>query len=59
MFLFTGILGGFTTFSAFGVETVALFRRDEIGVAAAYVTLSVLCGVGGLWLGMKVAELAS
>jgi CrcB protein len=58
-FLFTGVLGGFTTFSAFGVETVALLRRNEVGIAAAYVALSVLCGVGALWLGMKVVESAS
>jgi fluoride exporter len=52
VFLFAGVLGGFTTFSAFGVETVFLLRRGEVGVAVAYVTLSVLCGVALLWLGM-------
>lgn len=50
LFLFTGILGGFTTFSAFGVETVNLLRRDEIGIALAYVGLSVLCGLAALWV---------
>jgi fluoride exporter len=53
LFLFTGVLGGFTTFSAFGVETVYLLRRGEHGVALAYVVLSVACGVGGLWLMMS------
>jgi fluoride exporter len=53
-FLFAGILGGFTTFSAFGVETVALLRRGELTVALAYVALSVVCGVALLWLGMTV-----
>jgi CrcB protein len=50
LFLFTGLLGGFTTFSAFGVETAGLIRRGEYGVALSYSTLSVLCGVGVLWL---------
>jgi fluoride exporter len=54
LFLFTGILGGFTTFSAFGLETVFLLRRGDVGVAMAYVGLSVLCGVVALWLGMLV-----
>jgi CrcB protein len=52
LFLFTGFLGGFTTFSAFGVETVFLIRRGEITVALAYVTLSVACALGAFWLGM-------
>ena len=50
LFLFTGILCGFTTFSAFGVETIHLLRRDEITIALAYVGLSVLCGLAALWL---------
>lgn len=52
LFLFTGLLGGFTTFSAFGLETVHLLRRAEYTVALAYVVLSVACGVLGLWLAM-------
>jgi fluoride exporter len=52
LFLFTGLLGGFTTFSAFGIETVALLRRGEMGIASAYVIASVAAGVGGVWLGM-------
>jgi CrcB protein len=53
LFLFTGFLGGFTTFSAFGIETVTLLKRGDMGIAFLYVTLSVLCGVGGLWLAME------
>ena len=52
LFLFTGLLGGFTTFSAFGLETVTLLRRGEYVVAIAYALLSVVVGVAGLWLGM-------
>jgi CrcB protein len=53
LLLFTGILGGFTTFSAFGVETAYLLRRDEVAIAFAYVALSVFCGLGALLFAMK------
>src|SRR5512145_3259967 len=42
LLLFTGILGGFTTFSAFGLETAYLLRRGEAGAAVANVVLSVV-----------------
>jgi CrcB protein len=54
LLLFTGFLGGFTTFSAFGVETVFLLRRGEVSVALGYVLSSVACGILFLWLGMLV-----
>ena len=54
VFLIPGVLGGFTTFSAFGLETVVRLQRGEVAVALAYVTLSVLCGVAAVWLGMAV-----
>lgn len=50
LFVFTGVLGGFTTFSAFGIETAYLLRRHEYGVATWYVLLSVVCGIAGLML---------
>ncbi len=53
-FLLTGVLGGFTTFSAFSLEAVMLFERGASGQAAAYVAASVLGAiaalVAGLWL---------
>lgn len=55
LFLFTGILGGFTTFSAFGVETVHLLRHGHVGITALYVGLSVVVGIGALWLAMLIA----
>ena len=58
LLLFTGFLGGFTTFSAFGIETVALLQRGEYGVAASYVVLSVICGIAALWGAVKVAGMA-
>jgi fluoride exporter len=55
LFLFTGLAGGFTTFSAFGLETFYLLRKDEPAIAAAYVILSVLAGIFVLWAGFSAA----
>jgi len=55
-FVMTGVLGGFTTFSAFSLETVTLFERGELGQAALYVGLSVGLSVGALFLGMILAR---
>lgn len=51
VFLFTGLLGGFTTFSAFGLETLLLLKRGEAGVAIANVVLSIAIGLLAAWLG--------
>ena len=51
VFLFTGLLGGFTTFSAFGLETLLLFKRGEAGVAIANAVASVAVGLIVAWLG--------
>jgi CrcB protein len=53
-FLITGLLGGFTTFSAFGVETLYLFKRGESLMAWSYVMASVAGGVILAWLGEKI-----
>lgn len=55
LFLFTGVLGGFTTFSAFGLETFYLMRRGELFVAGTYVVASILVGLMALWLGFGLA----
>jgi CrcB protein len=57
LLLFTGILGGFTTFSAFGLETMFLIRRGDVLIAASNVVLSVLAGLLALWLGLGMASL--
>lgn len=54
LFLFTGLLGGFTTFSAFAAEGVSLFRRGEAPIAIAYAVLSVVCGLAAVWAGLKL-----
>jgi CrcB protein len=51
LFLFTGLLGGYTTFSAFAFEGVFLMRRGELLIAAAYALLSILGGFAAVWLG--------
>ena len=56
LLLFTGVLGGFTTFSAFGVETMFLLRRGEIAIASANVVLSVLVGLAALALGLATTS---
>jgi fluoride exporter len=55
LFLFTGVLGGFTTFSAFGLETAHLLKRGDVGVAVAYVLFSVLCGIGAIALAYRMS----
>ena len=54
VFLFTGLLGGFTTFSAFGLETLLLLKRGEAGVAIANVAISVAVGLLVAWLGYEL-----
>lgn len=51
-FLMTGILGGFTTFSAFSLETMLLIERGELRLAGFYVVSSVVLSVGALFLGL-------
>ena len=51
--LMTGVLGGFTTFSAFSLETYVLYERGEVGLAAFYVFGSVVLSVLGLALGCR------
>lgn len=54
LFLATGILGGFTTFSAFSLDTMLLWQRGDVGLAALYVLGSVAGAIlflfAGLWL---------
>lgn len=52
LFLATGVLGGFTTFSAFSLDAVTLYKRGELAAAAAYVAGSITVSVGALILGL-------
>jgi len=55
-FVMTGVLGGFTTFSAFSLEAVTLYERGDIGQAALYVGLSVGLSILGLIAGLLLAR---
>ena len=57
LLLFTGLLGGFTTFSAFGLETMYLLRRGDLAIAGANLVLSVIAGLLALALGLGLASL--
>jgi fluoride exporter len=52
LFLTTGVLGGFTTFSAFSLDAVLLYERGEVLLAASYVFSSVLVSMALLSLGV-------
>lgn len=49
--LMTGLLGGFTTFSTFSIQTVALLQQGQLAAAAANVALSVVLSLAGCWAG--------
>jgi len=59
LFLGVGVLGGYTTFSAFALDAVALWMRGAYGAAAGYVALSVAGGLAGLVLGLTLARVAA
>jgi CrcB protein len=56
LFLTTGILGGFTTFSAFSLDAVLLYERGEAGLAALYVAVSVALSIAGLFAGLMLVR---
>jgi CrcB protein len=56
LFLTTGVLGGYTTFSAFSLDVALLYERGEIGLAALYVAASVLLSIAGLFAGLALAR---
>lgn len=54
--LLVGVLGGFTTFSSFGLETFNLANLGQFRLALANVLFSCLLGVSAVWLGYRLAE---
>ena len=57
LFLFLGLLGGFTTLSTFGYETMALLRDSEQLRAAANVLMHVFAGLFAVWLGYSLSRM--
>lgn len=56
LFVATGILGGYTTFSAFSLDVAVLYERGALAYAVAYVAASLVLSVGGLFLGLWLAR---
>jgi fluoride exporter len=57
LFLTTGILGGFTTFSAFSLDFTVLYERGELVLALAYVLGSVALSIAALFAGLWIVRL--
>ncbi|MEQ9260650.1 MAG: fluoride efflux transporter CrcB [Roseovarius sp.] len=55
-FLMTGVLGGFTTFSAFSLDALTLYERGQAGLAAAYVGASVILSLLAIVAGLALAR---
>ena len=55
-FLTVGILGGFTTFSAFSAQTMQLFQQGKAGLAVTYAIASVVACVCGCWIGWAIGD---
>ncbi|MZR31169.1 fluoride efflux transporter CrcB [Sneathiella litorea] len=56
VFLVTGFLGGFTTFSAFSLDVALMVQKGETVSAASYVLMSVLLSVAGLFAGLHLIK---
>jgi CrcB protein len=56
LFLMTGILGGYTTFSAYSLDAALLYERGEIGLALFYVLGSVVFSIAGLFAGLALVR---
>ena len=56
LFFVTGLLGGFTTFSAFSLDTLTMWQRGEVGTAALYVALSLILSLAAVWIGWALVR---
>lgn len=56
LFLTTGILGGFTTFSAFSLDAMLIWERGQMGLAFGYVAASVILSIAGLAAGLALVR---
>ena len=57
LFLATGLLGGFTTFSALSIESLSLFRDGQFFYATAYIFSSVVVGIIATFIGFAIIKL--
>lgn len=56
LFFTTGMLGGFTTFSAFSLDAMLLYERGQLGLAALYVVASVAVSIAALFAGLALVR---
>jgi len=56
LLLITGFCGGFTTFSAFGLENIVLLQNNNSIYAFAYIALSIVLGLFAVWLGLFISK---
>lgn len=56
LFIATGLLGGFTTFSAFSLDAIVLWERGEAVHTIAYIAASVILSIGGLFVGLSLVR---
>lgn len=56
VFLVTGVLGGFTTWSSFSLDTVVLYERGDFGLAAAYVIGSAVVSFAAVFAGLALGR---
>jgi fluoride exporter len=56
LFVATGVLGGYTTFSTFSLDAFRMIERGQMGLAALYIGGSVIVGVAGLWAGLALVR---
>ncbi|MEO6012942.1 MAG: fluoride efflux transporter CrcB [Devosia sp.] len=56
LFVAVGVLGGFTTFSAFSLDTISMMERGEVGLALLYVLLSVVVAIAALYAGLVLVR---
>lgn len=56
LFLVTGVLGGFTTFSSFSLDAVSLFERGAIGLSAFYILASLVVSIAAVFAGLALGR---
>ena len=55
-FLIIGLLGSFTTFSAFSIETLELFKQDKIVLSLFYISLSIILSISAAYIGFALIK---